>query len=409
MTKIKLLFSAAFAAAVMLAPMPLQAARVAQNGAEAQKLVQDDGYIIFIYADGWDEFSEARCRQLMADAAIRKAAGKAVFMPLAYPECADEARWQKQREYLGGLRMPTPSSFPALIFLDRDSRHYATLKGREVSRGTTAELAELVADRLSKGRERRRLLAEAEQTPGPARALLLFKAYQIDGLSWMDKDVQAAIRKADPNNETGVITALNFNAYGFANNIAKNGVAAGKAEVDKMLANPVYTPRQKQQMCAAAIGMLRRQGGLAEADSMRRYARLMQELVPGSPEGRAADRILREWIPGLRYGRGWNPSCVPTERKAIEMEGELPIREAGTYTVRFTYGWGRMALVVHGVELYDGERKVAEDIHRGVAGHDHWQNVYTLTVPRALKKPRLFITLGQGDNDSNGSITIEKK
>ncbi len=252
MIRNKYLFSAALAAAALLAPMPLLAVQVVQKGSEAQRLVQDDGYIIFIHADGWDEFSESRCQQLVADAAIRKAAGKAMLMLLPYPECADGARWQKQQEYLGGLKVPTPSSFPALIFLDREGCHYATLKGRVVANGSVAELSELVADRLSKGRERRRLLADAEQTPGSTRAGRLFSAYQIDGLTWMSKETTAAIRKADPNNETGVITALDFDAYGFASNIAKNGVAAGKAEVDKMLDNPAYTPRQKQQICPAA-------------------------------------------------------------------------------------------------------------------------------------------------------------
>ncbi len=66
-------------------------------------------------------------------------------------------------------------------------------------------------------------------------------------------------------------------------------------------------------------------------------------------------RILSDWIPGLRYGNGWNPSCLPEEPRAVEMEGRLPIREAGTYDVTFQYTSGRMMLIVQGVELYDGK------------------------------------------------------
>ncbi len=403
------LFSLFLVSVALLAPMPLQAVAQAQTGAKAKALVKDDGYIIFAYAEGWDAFSEARCKKLMEASAIRKAAGQAVFMPLPIPEQPDEARRKKQEELLGGLKVPGVRSYPALILIDKDGWHYATLMGREVSRGSMAEVAALVADRMKKGKERRRLVAQVEQLEGTARAVPMFKAYQIDGLTWMDKGTVAALRRLDPNNETGVISALDFNGYGFANNIAKNGIQAGMEQVDKMLENPAYTPRQKQQMCAAAIGMLRRQGGLAEAEAMRRYAKLMQKLVPESPEGRAAARILREWIPGLRYGNGWNPSSLPTEPTAVEMEGELPIRAAGTYTVTFQYTSGAMMLIVQGVELYDGKKKVAEDIHRGTSGNNNWQNVYTLTVPKAVKNPRLLIRLGQKERDSYGKITIERK
>ncbi len=403
------IFSALVATSALFGTLPTQAVQVAANGTEAQQLVQDEGYILFAYADGWDEFSEARCRQLMADKDIRKAAGNAVMMLVPIAEAPDEARRQQQESYLAGLKVPGSRSYPAIIMLHKDGGHYATLIGREVARGSGKEIAALISDRVAKGMERYRLIRQSEKAEGPARARLLFQASSIEGLVWMGKWVNEAIRQADPKNTTGIIDSLNFNAYGFANNVGKNGVKAGMEQVDKMLANPAYTPRQKQQMCAAVLGMLRRSGTLAEADAMRRYARKMKELAPGTPEGQAADRILKTWIPGLRFGGGWSPACIPTEQRAVEMEGECPIREAGTYTVRFEYTGGKMALVTHGVELYDGKKKVASDMHRGTAGHNHWQNTYTLTVPGTLKKPRVLIHLGQGDRDSHGRIIIEKK
>ncbi len=395
----------------LLAAQPGLAAEQAANSTQAQKMVKENGYIIFAYADGWDDYSQARCEALMKNGAIRKAAGDAVLMPLPIPERPDEARRRKQDELRGGLNIPGCMSYPALIFLDKEGEHYASLEGRAVARGSEAELAALIEKRVAAGQERARLIAASADATldGPARARRLFEAYQLEGLTWGGRNLAARLEELDPEDVSGVVRAQRFDAYGFSAKVSAMSVAEGVAEVDKMLADPAYTARQKQLMCAAALGMLRRRGGLAEAEGMRRYAVRMQELVPDSPEGRAAAKILRDWIPGLRYGRGWSPGCIPTSPTPLEMGGELPIREAGEYEVTFQYTRGRMALVVHAVTLCDGACKVAEDVHRGVAGHQPWKNVFILSVPAEVKEPHLFITLGQGDRDSHGNISIRKR
>ncbi len=387
----------------------LQAAQVVANGTQAQQAVTEDGYIIFAYADGWDAYSKKRCEKLMASGVIRRAAGDAVLLPVGIAEAGDEAARKRQDAQLGGLKVPGVWSYPSLIFIGKGGMHYATLSGTLVARGSDEALAKLVADRMDKGRERRRLLAEAGRAAGRKRAELLFKATQQDGLNWMGKEHNNAIRQADPQNESGVITSLDFDAYGFAGKLNGMGVQEGLAEVEKMLANKSYTPRQKQLICVAALGMLRRKGGLPEANTMRRYARMMRDFAPNTPEGRTAGKILRDWIPGLNYARGWNPSCIPADSTPVELEGELPIDKAGDYTVRFQYSSGRMALVVVAVELYDGKKKIAEDRHKGVAGHNNWQNEYHLKVPARVKKPRLFISFQQGDRDTYGKIHIERQ
>ncbi len=399
------------AATALLAPLPLQAAVTASNGTQAQKLVKEDGYIIFAYADGWDEFSKGLCEKLMKSEAIRKAAGDAVLMPLPIPEAPDEARRKKQDELRGGLNVPGCMSYPALIFLNSKGQHYASLEGKAVSRGSAAAIAEQVAKLLAAGHLRERLIAESEDASksGPERAKKLFAAYQIDGLGWPGKGFTERLAKLDPNDESGVVRSQRFNGYAFAGKVNGMGVAEGMAEVDALLKDPAYTKRQKQLMCAAVLGMLRRKGGMPEADAMRRYAKLMKEFAPGTPEAGAADNILRNWIPGFYYPRGWNPGCIPNGAKPVELMGELPIKEAGTYVVRFQYTGGRMALVTEAVELYDGKKKVAEDHHRGTAGNNNWLNEYTLTVPKAVKDPHLFVTINIGDHDSYGKVHIEKK
>ncbi len=386
------------------------AAQLAANGSEAKKLVTDDGYLIFCYPEGWDDYGKKRCEALVADKAILRAAGNAVLMLYPVPEAPDEAQRRMLDERRGELKIPGAWSYPALIFIDGNGWHYATLIGRELARGSAKELAALIRERMEKGKKRRSMEAEAFRSSDPTkRARLRYDAHNIEGLSGMDKGTREAIRSGDPNDTTGVIRSMDFNAYGFACNIAKNGVEAGIAEVNKRLADPAYTPRQKQQMCAAAIGMLRRDGGPAYAGHMRRYAERMQLLVPESPEGKAAARILNHWIPELRYETGWYPGCIPSRPMPIEVVGELPIKASGTYTVRLDYKSGKHSIGIHAVELYEGRQKIAEDRHWAVAGYKGENNVYRLHVPQEVNEPHLFITMGQGSRDSWGTVTIEKE
>ncbi len=389
---------------------PAQAVQVVTNGAEAKSMVKEDGYVIFTFADGWDEYSRKACQDLMADDAVRKAAGDAVMMALPYPESPDEERKKKQQELLGGLNVPTPHSFPALVLLDKQGRHYATIFGRPVARVDAAAVAGLLADRMKKWRERVRLLAESEKAAdGAQKARLLFNAYQLEGLSWAGKDFGKRLSKLDPKDSSGVLRAWNFKPYDFAKALNEKSLKDGLAEVEKRLADPVYTPQQKQRICAAAVGLIRRKGGLDDAQTMRKYVKRMKEYAPNTPEGKAADFIMRQWIPGLNYGRGWNPSCIPAKQRELELDGNLPIKDAGNYVVRFNYGSGSMGLTIYAVTLYDGDKKVAEDRHEGFAGRNSKNNAYKLTVPKRVLNPRLMITLGQDKRDSYGKIVIEKE
>ncbi len=385
------------------------AAQVVKNGAEAKKLVKDDGYVFFLYADGWDEYSRKCCETLMTHEAVLKAAGDAVLVPLPYPENPNEARKEQQKQLLDGLDVPTPWSFPALVLLDKEGKYYATIYGTPVARAKADQVAELLSDRIKKGKERRRLLVESANAAAPAqKSRLLYQAYQLDGLSWAN-DLGAQLAKVDPQDESGAQRALRFNAYDFAGNIGKNGMAAGLEEAEKMLADDAYSATQKQRICAAVVGMMRRDAGLKDADTMKKYIRRMRDYAPETAEGQAASLIMRDWVPGLSYGKGWSPNCIPLTKETMQMEGKLPITDTGTYLVTFKYEWGGAGLVVFGVELYDGDTKVAEDMHEGFAGNNSNNNVYRLSVPKKLNKPKLMITLGQDNRDTYGKITIEKE
>ncbi len=405
----KLIFSALISALSLLACPQLPAAQKADTFETAKTLVNDDGYIIFAYADGWDAFNQKRYETLMESKVFQTVTGNAVLIPLPIPDIMNDELRQQQQERLGELKLPYIPSYPALILYDKNGTHYATISRGVMTRGKISQVARELYNCRKKGKERERLLAEAEESSGAAKAALLLKAYQIDGLSGPPHDLAKRIAEIDPQDESGGCQSLRFDPYGFAAGLDKLGVEAGIEEVEKKLNAPGFSNRQKQQFCAAAIGMLRRQGGVKEAARMRHYLELMKKLNPESAQGLAVDFLLDKWIPALRYVEGWTPSGIAMDDTPVELEGSLPINKAGTYTVTFQYKRGGERLIVAAVELYDGKTKVAEDRHTGYAGAEHVDNVYTLTVSKAVREPHLFITMEMSKQDTYGDIIIEKQ
>ncbi len=410
-----IIFPALLGAATLLGSLPLPAAtQVATFAeAEAQGLLNEDGIILFAYADGWDKLSKKRCEKLLASEAIQKAAGKAVLLPLPVPCYTTEETKAAQEKRCGSLKVPGANSYPALILLTQDGKHYATLCGRDVARGKISRVAEMLADRMAKGRERSRLLAAADAATGPEKARHTFDAYQLEGLNGFGKGFGGHIAKLDPKDATGTKRAANYDHYGLLSSLEKMTPAELVDKVDSLLADPAYTARQKQQMCMAALGVLRRKGGSTSATDMQRLAKRMQELDPGTWEAEAADFILREWVTvlePLQYEQGWQPGALPSGQEFIELQGKLPIAKAGTYTVRFDFTKGKHALFVQGVRLYDGKTMVAEDLHRCESGNRRNKTTYTLKADKPLKDPHLFISFDmKSKRDSYGNIVIEKK
>ncbi len=407
-----ILLPALLGTATLLAALPLTAATAVANYAEAQskRLINDDGYIIFAYADGWDKYSKKRCQKLMAAEAIRKAAGNAVLMPWPVPEYTTDELRTAMNARRGELSIPGSHSYPALILLDGKGKHYATLAGSTIIRGSEAEIAELITDRRTKSKKRAALLAKAEATSGPEKAKLTFDAYQLAGLTGFGKGFGGHIAKLDPEDKTGAKRAANYDHYGLLGKLGKMPPKEAVAEVDKLLQDSAYTNLQKQKMCVALLGVLRRNGNPDTTADMRRIAEAMKAYAPDSPEGHTADRILREWIKELSHEGGWFPACLPSDNTPQELKGKLPISAPGTYTVRFDYTRGNQALTVLAVELYDGKTRVAEDRHTGTSGYNKHKHVYTLTVGKKVSDPHLFITFSMAKNrDSYGNIVIEKQ
>jgi alpha-N-acetylglucosaminidase len=58
------------------------------------------------------------------------------------------------------------------------------------------------------------------------------------------------------------------------------------------------------------------------------------------------------------------------------------VLQAGTYEATLEWKSGESALRIHSVALYEGEKKVAEDVHEGWTGIENRKNSFVLQLPQ---------------------------
>lgn len=392
---------------------------MAENYEAAQANVPEDGYVLALYAEDWDKFSKKTVKSFYKNKAFKQEMANSVIIEYAAPnffsaptkENPDLRDCRKEREAkLGKLKWTGAHTYPAFVLYDKNGRHYATVLVPYADRKNPEKIAKQIAAARKALAEQNDLLAQAEKESGIAKAKLLGKAASFSNINRPDNIVKR-IKEVDPEDKSGYVRSLEFNGHAYAEGTSKTkDWKATLAEVEAKIADKSYTDAQRQGLYATAIGLLHRHGTVADQMKLVKYLRAMEKLDPDSILGISADRAEMLWVSNLSYADGWSPAVLPTDTKPTELKGPLPIKAAGTYTVTFTYSRGSHQLVVLGVELYDGDKKVAEDKHRGTTGIKHNQNVYTLEVSSAVKNPVLKVSFDMvKDRDSYGTIRIEKK
>ncbi|MBQ2380760.1 MAG: hypothetical protein II295_10280 [Akkermansia sp.] len=396
----------------LAAPMchQAQAAQQFATYEAAQRKVTDTGYVVFIYPAGWDRYSEKVCRKLIADEAVRKAAGDAALLLAPIYQDRNEANNAKAKKVMGSLGFPgdmSDISYPAIVFYEKGGRQYATIFGRELTRGSAQQVAKLVAEKLAAKKQQDDILVKSRAaTDAGEKARLLLASSRVDGIDWPG-GLRNAMQQADPGDKHGYLSALNF---GFG---PKNGesIQDFAKRLDQVLDNDRLSPHQKQRACAAAIGHIRRSmGTMAGGELITKYARAMRKLDPKSTLGLSAPVVMRDWVRQYHYGQGWSPEVLPAGEFPMLMHG-VPITQPGTYRVNFKLVTGRDGVNVKKLRLMDGSRCVATDETPRSINWGQTQQNFTLTVKKALKDPALEITYANdADKRSTwGEITISKQ
>ncbi len=390
--------------------MPVQAATKVATYEQAILHANDEGYILFIYGDGWDKRAKEQTTALYNAPEIAKAAGKSVMMLVPLPESLDDAQKAALEKTMGKLALPhvhSKHAFPAVVMYDKTGRIYSWISGPAMVYPDAARIALTISRRKAGLQKQLQILAAADETKGEDRAHLLLQACRVENLERPDR-VQQLIKEADPEDKSGCLAALNFHNNPLGDKVKDMKLADILVEMDKAIANPLHTVQQKQNACAFTIGTIRRRVGTGGSDLIRKYALQMKQLDPTSVLGQSADIVIRDWATGLQFVRGWSPQSLPMQGVPTELLGKLPIGPAGKYELRFEPSGGRNHARVTRVALYDGDTLISEDT-RGITLTSPAS--YYVTAEKELKDPRIFLTFDTPDDtrDTRGKFIIRKR
>lgn len=382
----------------------------ADHFADAQKMVTDKGYIIFAFADKWDQYSKKIIDRLIKQPAIIEATEGVVCLYHGVPQFPSQERVKADNEKLGKLSIPKsdrPISYPAIYFYDKNGTYYGVICGSIMMKGQPASIAKLMKEYINNYQKQQHMLQLTNKEQGVKRAEILGKISEIEHIPW-PKDLLKMIEKADPQDTTGYVRRLKFNMWGIRDMMEKKEEKEILREINKMLSDKAYTTIQKQAMCAYTLQLLRNSSRKDTAKDIKKYATRMYKLDPKSYLGKSAASALRDWVYELSIEDGWSPKVLPDSREYTEVAGQLPIKSEGTYTVTFEYTSGSDRLNICGVKLYDGSKQIAEDIHDGFSGVQKHQHVYKLEVKSNVKRPKLKVSFNMDKKNSHGKIIIKK-
>lgn len=397
------------AATAGILPVASAATRVA-NYEKAQRHLTDDGYLLFIYGRDWDKRGEEVISELYNDPDIEKAAGKAVMIKVPMPDSMQEKEAAKLSDIIGKLPLPHAHSnhaFPAIAMYDKSGKLMTVICGQPMVYPTPSSIARIISVRRNGMARQQELLSAAEKCSGEEKAKLLLQACRVPNIE-DPENIRQRIKEADPEDKAGCLAALNYYNNPLGEKIKNMQLLDILAELDIALSNPLLTVQQKQNTCAFAIGTIRRKVGMGGSTLIHRYAKIMKELNPYSALGQSADIVIRDWTQGLQYVRGWAPDTLPMQDTPTELQGKLPIREAGQYEVRFEPTGGKHHATITRVALYDGDTLISEDTRRFTLSSPA---SYFVTAPADMTAPRIFITCANDDNtrDTRGKFIIRKK
>ena len=407
----KLAFSLLMSLAAAATLQPAQAATKVATYEQAQAKLNDEGYLLFIYGQGWDKRAKELTTALYNSPEVAKAAGNAVMMLVPLPESMDDAEKEAFNKVMGKLQLPHPHSkhsFPAVVMYDKTGRQYSIICGPAMVQPAPERIALVISRRKAKLAEQLAIMTQADKAQGEERARLLLQACRVENMERPAR-VQELIKQADPEDKAGCLAALNFYNNPVGDKVKDMPLADFLVEMDKAIANPLHTVQQKQNACAFTIGTIRRRTGSGGSDLIRKYAELMKSLNPDSVLGRSADVVLRDWTLGLQYVRGWSMETLPIANKPTELQGHLPIGPAGTYKLHFKPTGGNKAIITR-VALYDGDTLLSEDVRTTEIADNGQDHFYTMTATAEVKKPRVLITFGNEENNRNtrGQFSITK-
>lgn len=115
--------------------------------------------------------------------------------------------------------------------------------------------------------------------------------------------------------------------------------------------------------------------------------------------------------PGKLVGT-WSPKTVTNDYRPLTFKITDLIDGEGLYTITFRYSGGPARLNITSVELLQGGKPIAKDVHQGFAGNKHDGNAYTVDLPEhAFGTDYVLRVMAKTDGSpkSEGQVFLRKQ
>ena len=262
----------------------------------------NDGIVVFLYGPDWEKEGPQFLKKQWQNPKLKNACGGANLVALPIYQRPDEKEKKTADDKSKGFkRTKNVRSIPALVLQDYSGRDYYVICGDELAQ-PVEKVVELMKAKFELYKQQRKLIQQAEKAKGRAKARAYAQAATIEGIL-PPKDHVKIIKENDPKLEEPLSARAVFNIYELLvdqttydkDNPSKK-ILSTEETLEKLKAltgGETYTPVQKQEIYAAAVGHLRRKG----YDNTK-VKKLYQEMIALDPDSIWADyakHAIRIW------------------------------------------------------------------------------------------------------------------
>ncbi len=275
--------------AATLSLSPCHAAVPAETVVKAKEQAKSSkaDYVVLAVGGEWDKFSTRFKKSVWSQPeSIAGLAPDTLVTEIVLPQNPSKEEAEAMQTQNKALNSH-PQCLPSVMIFDQTGFCYAVFGGDTLAKSPPALSRQMQA--AQKLREKRdQMIAKAETLNGVAKATLLGKAGEIEGLNRPDSLLKA-IKDCDPEDESGYQKRFTFQPWPLHQYIKENA-EEGLKVMDKMLSDPAYTTEQKQMILAVRGTVLRNNKGSKE--DIRANFKKMKDLDPKSMLGKAAANAM---------------------------------------------------------------------------------------------------------------------
>ncbi|MBR4309572.1 MAG: hypothetical protein IKT79_00955, partial [Akkermansia sp.] len=147
--------------------------RVVESYEVAQSAVPEGGYVVAVYADGWDKYSQKLIQKLLKESDVVKALDGCAVIEYGVPNLSTEATNKARADKLGKLKWVGANTYPAFLMYDKNGRHYATVLIPYADRNNEGKIAQQLSAARQALTKQNELLEKAKGEEGLAKAKTL--------------------------------------------------------------------------------------------------------------------------------------------------------------------------------------------------------------------------------------------